>query len=30
MGIGSTRQTWITAMLVIIFFVLILWVTQTH
>ncbi len=30
MGMGSTRQTWITAMLVIIFFVLILWVTQTH
>ncbi len=30
MGMSSTRQTWVTAMLVIIFFVLILWVTQTH
>ncbi len=30
MGIGSTRQTWITGMLVTIFLVLILWVTQTH
>jgi DNA-binding transcriptional MerR regulator len=30
MGIASNRQTWVTAMLVIIFLVLLLWVTQTH